>query len=136
MGARAVARAALGADGLVPSEPERARARLDNLGWRRPATTLIDGRGRRFTPWSSDPSELREYTLGAQVTTTYDFTQSVRVALREFAPDVICLPGPGNTLGSICAQIAIEQRWRGLSNREDFETLQESDRPLVWSMRR
>ena len=66
----------------------------------------------------------------------FDFTASVRVALREFAPDLLCLPGPGNTLGSICAQIAIAERWRGLDSRAAFETVQESDAPIIWSMRR
>ena len=80
--------------------------------------------------------ELRDYTLGAQVTTPFDFSATVRVALREFAPDMLCLPGPGNTLGSIVAQVAIAEGWRSLGDRTDFERLQESDRPLVWSMRR
>ncbi|MHC4451718.1 MAG: ACP S-malonyltransferase [Planctomycetota bacterium] len=121
---------------LLDEVAQRARAQLTRLAWRRPVVTLIDGRGRRYSPWSTDPSDLMEYTLGAQVTSTYDFTRSVRVALREFAPELLCLPGPGNTLGSICAQIAIAEGWRGLTNREEFANLQESSRPLVWSMRR
>ena len=50
--------------------------------------------GRTFSPWSTDLDALRDYTLGHQVTEPYDFTASVRVALREFAPDHLVLPGP------------------------------------------
>jgi [acyl-carrier-protein] S-malonyltransferase len=121
---------------LLEPVAERARARLARLDWRRPRVPLIDGAGRVHSPWSGDPAELRDYTLGAQVTTPYDVTGSVRVALREFAPDRICLPGPGNTLGSITAQIAILEGWRGLRDREQFEAMQETGAPLVWSMRR
>ena len=29
------------------------------------------------------------------------------MALREYAPDVILLPGPGSTLGAACAQLVV-----------------------------
>ena len=121
---------------LLEGVARRSQHSLARLNFRRPRMTLIDGRGRRHTPLGASPRELREYTLGAQVTTPYDFTASVRVALREHAPELLCLPGPGNTLGSITAQVAIMEGWRGLRTRTEFEALQESDRPLVWSMRR
>ncbi len=121
---------------LLNDVADKATAQLARLDWRAPKTTLIDGTGRRYSPWSSDPATIRDYTLGDQIRTMFDFTSSVRVALREFAPDLLCLPGPGNTLGSICAQIAIAERWRGLDSRAAFETVQESDTPILWSMRR
>jgi [acyl-carrier-protein] S-malonyltransferase len=121
---------------LLADVADRAAAQLARLGWRAPKTTLIDGAGRRYSPWSSDPNAIRDYTLGDQIRTMFDFSASVHVGLREFAPDLLCLPGPGNTLGSICAQIAIAERWRGMDSRATFETVQESDAPLVWSMRR
>ena len=65
-----------------------------------------------------------------------DFSLSVRICLREHGPDQLVLPGPGNTLGSICAQVAIAEGWRGVASREDFEALEASDRALVHSMRR
>jgi len=114
----------------------RAAEQLGGLDFRPPGTPLIDGRGARFTPWTTDPRELRDYTLGAQVTTPYRFTASVRVALREHAPDLLALPGPGNTLGGVCGQILAAEGWRGIANRADFERVQEGDRPVVWSMRR
>ena len=113
-----------------------AQSRLARLGFRRPRLTLIDGRGRRFTPWSTDPAALRDYTLGAQVLTPYDFTLSVRVALREHAPDELVLPGPGNSLGGVCGQILAAEGWRGVRSRADFDALQTSGDAVVRSMRR
>ena len=121
---------------LVEHVARRARQQLANLTWRTPAATLIDGRGARWTPWSTDPGALRDYTLGAQVTTPYLFADSVRLALREEAPAVLVLPGPGNSLGGICGQLLVAEGYRGIRSREDFEAAQVSDAPLVLSMRR
>jgi [acyl-carrier-protein] S-malonyltransferase len=114
----------------------RARERLTDLAWRAPEVTLVDGRGVRHTPWSCDVAALREYTLGAQVTEPYDFTRSVRVLLREQAPDELVLPGPGNSLGGVCGQILVAERWRGVGSREQFEAVQSGSEPIVRSMRR
>mgnify|MGYP001172364309 CR=1 FL=1 len=115
---------------------DRARESLARLDFRAPKIALVDGRGVRFTPWSADVPALVEYTLGAQVVEPYDFTLSVRVALREYAPELIVLPGPGNTLGGICGQILCAEGWRGLRAKPDFEALQRGETPLVRSMRR
>ena len=108
---------------------------LAQLHWDRPQVTLIDGRGVRWTPWSTDPARLRDYTLGDQVTTPYRFATSLRVALREEAPDVLVLTGPGNSLGGICGQVAVAEGYRGIRSRGDFEATQSGD-PIVLSMRR
>ena len=121
---------------LVHAVSERAHFRLAALTFERPEVTLIDGRGLRFTPWSADLAEMRAYTLGAQVDTPYDFTASVRVALHEYAPDHLVLPGPGNTLGGVCGQILIELGWRGIDSRAAFDEVQGSDAPMIVSMRR
>ena len=121
---------------LASEVSDRAREQLAGLTWRRPHVTLVNGRGVRFSPWSADLAALRDYTLGAQVVEPYDFTLSVRVCLREHAPEELVLPGPGNTLGSICAQVLIEERWRGVTSRAEFEALQASEQPLVRSLRR
>ncbi|MEM8712752.1 MAG: hypothetical protein AAGG01_17510, partial [Planctomycetota bacterium] len=97
-----------------------AHAEFADLRFHVPHTSLIDGHGRIFSPWSADLKELKSYTLGSQVTEPYNFTASVRVALREFAPDHVVLPGPGNTLGGIVGQILIEERWRGIRSKADF----------------
>jgi hypothetical protein len=68
--------------------------------------------------------------------TPYDFGLSVRVALREYAPERLVLPGPGNPLGSICAQILIAEGWRGIRSRPEFEAVQASDAPILLSLRR
>lgn len=113
---------------------DAARAKFADLRFRAPHTTLIDGRGRSFSPWSTDLDELRSYTLGHQVTEPYDFTASVRIALREFAPDHLVLPGPGNTLGGIVGQVMVEERWAGVASKADFLSSQEGDSPFVVSM--
>ncbi len=110
--------------------------RLADLTFRRPRVTLVDGRGRRWTPWTTDVELLREYTLSTQVTTPYDLTTSVRVVLREHAPALLVLPGPGNTLGGVSGQILCQERWRGIRTRADFTRIQESDDPIVESMGR
>ena len=115
---------------------ERAKLSLANLGFRRPELTLIDGRGARFTPGCTDVTALADYTLGAQVDTPYDFTTSLRVALLEHAPDRIVLPGPGNSLGGVCAQVLIAERWRGVESRADFDRAQAGQAPLLDSLRR
>ena len=106
------------------------------LGWAAPRVTLIDGRGARFTPWSTDPLELAAYTLGPQLVTPFGFTTSVRVALREYAPDVLALPGPGNTLGGVCGQVVVAEGYRAIRSRDEFERAQAGADPVVWSMRR
>jgi [acyl-carrier-protein] S-malonyltransferase len=121
---------------LLEGVSAKARGELGSLAFKKPAVTLVDGRGARFTPWSTDVEALKEYTLGAQVTTPYDFGLSVRVAVREYAPDLVVLPGPGNPLGSITAQILIADGWRGMRSRADFEAVQASAQPIVLSMRR
>jgi malonyl CoA-acyl carrier protein transacylase len=121
---------------LLGNVARKAAAQLGRLAWGAPRITLVDGRGARFTPWSTDPAELAAYTLGAQITTPYGFTTSVRVALREYAPDIVELPGPGNTLGSICGQVVIQEGYRSIRSRDDFERTQAGDTPVVWSMRR
>lgn len=119
---------------LAEPVSQAARIALAGLEFTTPRTTLIDGRGRRHTPWSTDVAALLEYTFGAQVSTPYDFTSTVRVALREYAPDRLVLPGPGNTLGGVVGQVLCEERWQGLHSKADFLVAQSSPQPLVDSM--
>jgi malonyl CoA-acyl carrier protein transacylase len=121
---------------LASSVAARAQEQLARLDFRAPSIALVDGRGRLLTPHSTDVAALRAYTLGAQVDTPYDFTSSVRVATLEFAPERLVLPGPGNTLGGVCAQVLIALGWRGLASRADFERVQGSDAPVLESLRR
>lgn len=120
---------------LVAHVATAARRRLARLAWDRPQVTLIDGRGARWTPWSTDPAALRDYTLGEQVTTPHRFTTALRVALREESPDRLVLTGPGSSLGAVCGQVLAAEGYQGIHGRADFDAVQASD-PIVLSMRR
>jgi len=113
----------------------KAAARFQDLRWHVPQLTLIDGRGVRFTPWTTDPAELRSYTLGDHLVTPYRFAAGARVALREYAPEVVVLPGPGNTMGGVMGQMVVTEGYRGLRTKADFEAAQAGPAPLVLSMR-
>ena len=115
---------------------ERAASGLGAIAWERPNVTLIDGRGARFTPWSTDPADLAEQTLRVQGATSYDFAAGMRVALRDYAPDVVLLAGPGGSLGGACAQIVVMERYRGISTRGEFEAAQGGPNAILLSLRR
>jgi len=115
---------------------ERAAERLADLTWSAPNVTLVDGRGARFTPWSTDPTELANHTIREQPVSTYDFARSLRVALREYAPEVILLAGPGASLGEVCAQLIVAEGYRGIRTRAELEAAQSGPTPILLSMRR
>ncbi|MGL5838421.1 MAG: ACP S-malonyltransferase [Sphingorhabdus sp.] len=93
----------------------------------------IDGMGRIWAPKAFDPAAIYDYTLGAQINRTYDFTRAVQVAAREFCPDRIAVLGPGTTLGAPVAQALIACGWRGLKGKADFQARQAAD-PILVSM--
>lgn len=112
---------------------ERGRARLAPELFSQPKLPLIDGRGAIWWPGATDTHALWDYTLGAQVTEPYDFTRAIRIAAREFAPDLFIVTGPGTTLGGAVAQSLILADWRGLGSKSDFQTRQQAA-PLLVSM--
>ena len=114
----------------------RASERLAGLDWSPPNVTLIDGRGARFTPWSTDPAELAHQSLIVQPTSTYDFATSLRVALREYAPEVLLLPGPGASLAQVCAQLVVAEGYRGIRTRAELVSVQSGPNPILLSTRR
>ena len=120
---------------LMAATATRARHDLAGLGWQSPRLPLIDGHGRIHHPAHGDPAVLRDWTLGAQVVTPYDFTTSLCVALYEYAPDAVVLLGPGGNLGGACAQVMIGMRWRGIDSRAAFLHRQAED-PIVIAMAR
>ena len=79
---------------------------------------------------------MRDYTFGAQIVGTYDFTRSLEVALCEHAPDQLIATGPGNTLGGICGQILVGLRWRGIDSKDAFLAAQEGETPFLDSLDR
>ena len=111
-----------------------SNAAFDALGselFQGPALPMIDGRGAIWSPRATDTDALYQYTFGTQIVETYDFSKSVEVAIKEFAPDRLILAGPGATLGAPITQELIRWRWRGLGSKADFTALQKEDPFLI-----
>lgn len=100
-----------------------------------PTLPMVDGQGNIWSPYSTDINTLYDYTLGAQINSTYDFSKAVQNAAHEFAPDVFIVLGPGGTMGAPVAQSLIAKNWRGLSSKTDFQSRQK-DQPIILSMGR
>lgn len=115
---------------LMTPVRERARALLRGLPWRAPEIPLVDGRGALFRPRWAHPDEIFDYTLGAQVNEPFDLTRAVVTALREYAPEVIVLLGPGETMGGPVGQILVAEGFYGIHSKRDFVERQEKD-PLL-----
>ena len=98
-----------------------------------PEIPLIDGRGHSWLPYSATPNALHDYTLGQQVTSTYDFTAAVQAGMHEFAPDVVIVLGPGTTLGGAIAQSLIADSWLDIDNKAGFIERQKSA-PVLYAM--
>ena len=113
-----------------------AATALGELAWDTPNVTMIDGRGVRWSPWATDPAALGRATLSGLADAPYDFARAFRVALREYAPDAILLPGPGTTLGAACAQLIVADGYRGIRTRAEFEATQAGPNPILLSVRR
>ncbi len=109
------------------------RAALPETLFDRPQLPLIDGRGHVWWPGAATRASLHAYTLGHQVTETYDFTAAIRSAAREFAPDLFIIAGPGSTMGGAVAQSLILGNWKGLASKADFQARQAAS-PIVISM--
>ncbi len=109
----------------------KGRERLPPELFASPRLPLVDGRGAIWQPRATSTEALWDYTLGAQVTQTYDFTKAIRVAAREFAPDVFIVTGPGTTLGGAVAQSLILADWRGMKSKNDFHDAQRTASVLI-----
>ncbi|WP_375202857.1 ACP S-malonyltransferase [Hyphococcus sp.] len=96
-----------------------------------PKLPMIDGRGAVWSPYATDLAALYDYTFGHQIVETYDFSKSVEVAIKEFAPDKLILAGPGATLGAPIAQELIRWNWLGLSSKADFSAMQKEEPFLI-----
>jgi [acyl-carrier-protein] S-malonyltransferase len=120
---------------LMFGSSDKAMAELPHALFHRPALPLVDGRGHIWRRHASDPAMLWDYTFGHQILAPYDFALSVQVAVKEYAPDVIILPGPGDTLGGAIAQSLIGIGWQGIRSKADFAARQAAD-PILLSMGR
>jgi acyl transferase domain-containing protein len=120
---------------LMFGSADKAQAELPASLFGPPALPMVDGRGHIWRRFASDPAAIRDYSFGHQILAPYDFALSVQVAVREYAPDVLILPGPGDTLGGAIAQALIGIGWQGLASKADFAARQASD-PILLSMAR
>lgn len=120
---------------LMFGSSDKAKAELPHSLFGRPPLPLVDGRGHIWRRHASDPATMWDYTFGHQILAPYDFALSVQVAVREFAPDTIILPGPGDTLGGAIAQSLIGIGWQGIAGKADFMARQAAD-PILLSMGR
>ncbi len=118
---------------LMAPVAEDGRDRLSVGLFGTPVLPLIDGRGAIWWPGATDVDAFYDYTLGTQITESYDFTRAITVAAREFAPDLFIIAGPGTTLGGAVIQSLIFAGWRGLKSKADFQALQDRD-PILVSM--
>lgn len=118
---------------LLAEVSKKAFQNISKDSFKTPLQALVDGRGQIFDPLSASLEDLYQYTLNHQVLKTYDFSKSVSVALKEFAPDNIILLGPGNSLGGVIGQILVQEKWLGLKNKGDFQALQK-EKPFLISM--
>lgn len=109
----------------------KGRASLPPSLFQQPDLPMIDGRGAIWWPGASDTEALYDYTLGAQVVESYDFTRAITVAAREFAPDLFIITGPGTTLGGAVAQSLILANWRGMTSKADFQAQQDREPFLI-----
>ncbi|KEJ88541.1 ACP S-malonyltransferase [Sulfitobacter donghicola] len=120
---------------LMGDVAQMGRNALSDDLFQDPEIPLIDGRGAIWNPRSCDLTALRRYTLGHQITESYDFTASVQSAARNFAPERFVITGPGTTLGGAVAQALIAIKWQGIDSKEAFMARQATN-PLIVSMGR
>lgn len=116
---------------LMQQASDQALARFAADCFQQPKLPLIDGQGHIWPNLPVNPELLRYYTLQSQVSSDYDFKTAVQVAVREFAPEVLLLLGPGSALGGAVAQSLIEINWHGLRSKADFSALQASESPFL-----
>lgn len=97
---------------------------------------MIDGRGKVWESWATNPAELRQYTLDHQVRAPYDFSAGLEVALKEFQPEALILLGPGSTSGGAMGQVIAAENWQGISSKSDFTKRQKGENPFLLAMGR
>jgi malonyl CoA-acyl carrier protein transacylase len=102
---------------LCAGTSQQASTMLADLPVGMPDCHLIDGFGNTHSPWSADPRELLDYTTHEQVVETFDFTASMRTAMREFQPDVLLCAGPGSSLRAPVGHTVLREGWRGVHDK-------------------
>ena len=105
----------------------------ESLDFQKPDIPMVDGNGNIWTPFSTNLSLLKNYTLKEQVENSFNFSASIETCLKEFCPEKVILLGPGNSLGGSIAQIMININWLSIKSKNDFLEMQ-SDNPYILSM--
>ena len=116
---------------LMNKISKKGMGALPQSFFQKPSIPLVDGRGHIWSPFSTEISELHQYTLGYQVTKAYDFSTALTVSMKEFCPDKLVLLGPGNTLGGAIGQVMIKNSWMDVDTKSTFSTHQKSDPYLI-----
>ena len=104
----------------------RGKAALNAALFKQPTIPLIDGRGHQWLPKTVNTNALWDYTFGYQVTETYNFTKAITNSVKELAPDILIILGPGTTLGGATAQTLISCGWESLKSKADFLARQQN----------
>jgi malonyl CoA-acyl carrier protein transacylase len=118
---------------LMDSVVGKAQSALPRGLFQNPELALVDGHGAIWQPYATDGDALYDYTLGAQINQPYNFSLAVEVVLKEFAPEVLIVPGPGTSLVPPIAQEMIKLQWVGITCRSDFLKRQAQD-PMILAM--
>ena len=118
----------------TPLMAESSRSALEQLApewFGPPRIPLIDGEGRIWRAKAVTPEAMHRYTFTTQILEPYDFTRSLSVGIKEFAPDKIVLLGPGDTMGGAIGQVLVSARWLGIEDKADFAARQDADPFLI-----
>ena len=116
---------------LMAESSRRALAQLPAEWFGLPRIPLIDGEGRIWRAKAATPEAMHRYTFTTQILESYDFTRSLGVGIKEFAPDRIVLLGPGDTLGGAIGQVLVAESWLGIADKAAFAARQAADPFLI-----
>ncbi|QGN53563.1 ACP S-malonyltransferase [Novosphingobium sp. Gsoil 351] len=120
---------------LMAESSRRALAQLPAAWFGAPRVPLIDGEGRVWRAKATTPEAMHRYTFTTQILEPYDFTRSLAVGIKEFAPDRIVLLGPGDTMGGAIGQVLVAEKWLGIFDKAGFAARQ-AEAPFVIAMGR
>ena len=120
---------------LMAQSSRRALAQLPAEWFGSPRIPLIDGEGRIWRAKSATPAAMHRYTFTTQILEPYDFTRSLAVGIKEFAPDRVVLLGPGDTMGGAIGQVLVAEKWLGMMDKVAFADRQ-SKNPFLIAMGR
>ena len=120
---------------LMAQSSRRALAQLPAEWFGSPRIPLIDGEGRIWRAKVATFEAMHRYTFTTQILEPYDFTRSLAVGIKEFAPDRVVLLGPGDTMGGAIGQVLVAEKWLGMMDKVAFADRQ-SKNPFLIAMGR